>query len=533
MGKLLFFALIMCAIVSVSADYVRADIITTTDGRTIDGKIVGEEGRNLRIEVTQGFVYIPKSTLLGIQPQKTLKETYAEKLSQIDVSDADAVYGLAKWCKENKLNRNCNELLEKAVAANPDYEPARRALGYVKYEGEWLTKDEMMIVMGYIKYNDKWYPAEVVAELIRTEQSKEFLKQQKEENKKREKFYEKTRKETYEMAMKARRSLLYSEQPGQKNVRSAAFESSYSFDGNSGFTVKASTFSDTSMEPVRNYNTYNIYPTNRVVTYNSDGEDESEPVQKAAARDELPRRKPANKAPQAVKNNPPKAVPVKAEKQAKVKDDKGHGNDIGHTDEDNPGQGKGNHGAKQPGGQNGNNGNNNGNVANNGNGNGNSSENNNSANGNNGNANSGNNNGNNDSNENNGNGNGNNGHGNNADQDDGDNPGQGQGSHGAEPGADNDGMDNDENLNNGSNGQDNNDNNNGNSNNGNDNGNANENENDNGNNAADNEQGNSDNNGNNGNGNANNDNANGNSNSNNNGNSNGNGNSGNTKNGKK
>jgi tetratricopeptide (TPR) repeat protein len=105
---------------------------------------------------------------------KPIEETYAEKLAQLKPDDADGYYQLGLWCLKNKLNDQAKMQFNKVVELNPNHEGARKNLGYVKYEGKWMSSeelqakglafykgkwmpyDEAMKVQGYIKYEDQW-----------------------------------------------------------------------------------------------------------------------------------------------------------------------------------------------------------------------------------------------------------------------------------------------------------------------------------------------------------------------------------------
>ena len=64
-------------------------------------------------------------------------EDYEDQLARTDQRDPDALYSLAMWCKDNQLHRKSRQHLKEIIRIAPDYQPAREALGFLWYEGEW------------------------------------------------------------------------------------------------------------------------------------------------------------------------------------------------------------------------------------------------------------------------------------------------------------------------------------------------------------------------------------------------------------
>jgi hypothetical protein len=83
-----------------------------------------------------------------------------------EVKDAPGYYELGQWAKKKGLTTRANDLLRKAIALDPDHEEARRALGYQKHEGRWLTEDEVMSVRGYVRHEGRWLKRETVELLL-------------------------------------------------------------------------------------------------------------------------------------------------------------------------------------------------------------------------------------------------------------------------------------------------------------------------------------------------------------------------------
>lgn len=68
----------------------------------------------------------------------------AEFLRRYDEAggDLDLLLRLAEWAGRNEMAGQRTKLLERILNEDPDHESANKALGRVKYEGEWVTKEE-------------------------------------------------------------------------------------------------------------------------------------------------------------------------------------------------------------------------------------------------------------------------------------------------------------------------------------------------------------------------------------------------------
>jgi recombinational DNA repair protein RecT len=112
------------------------------------------------VETTYGTVTIPRDQILAIDKTKrSVVEEFKTKEAATDMKDADAVWKLSAWARENGMPRHAKQLLQKVIELNPDHEFARRELGFSLYQGQWLTHDEMMAAKGFVKHRGKWLTA--------------------------------------------------------------------------------------------------------------------------------------------------------------------------------------------------------------------------------------------------------------------------------------------------------------------------------------------------------------------------------------
>jgi len=130
-------ALVVCLLVASA----RADVIHLKDGRTIEGKILEENRKSVKIETQFGSVRtIDQDRILRIERKKTAREEYEDRKRRTDDEDAEALYRLGAWCRENGLVVESLEAFRKVIQLDPDHPEARRALGYVRRGDRWILE---------------------------------------------------------------------------------------------------------------------------------------------------------------------------------------------------------------------------------------------------------------------------------------------------------------------------------------------------------------------------------------------------------
>jgi hypothetical protein len=113
--------------------------------------------RNMNLfKNNKGMLIFLASTLLVLcclMPvyAKTNEEAYAEKLAQLQPDDVDGHYQLGLWCLKNKLANLAQTEFSKVIELNTNHEGARKNLGYVKFEDQWVSSKEYAIIQKVIQ----------------------------------------------------------------------------------------------------------------------------------------------------------------------------------------------------------------------------------------------------------------------------------------------------------------------------------------------------------------------------------------------
>lgn len=126
-----------------------------------DGQIRGEllsdpNGPQYVIKTTAGV----RITLDRDQVVKVLRQSPGEEeYERIRLQYPDTVAGqweLAEWCRRQELRSVRQKHLQRVVQLDPDHAEARRALGYSRIDGRWLTQAEVMTERGFQLYKGRW-----------------------------------------------------------------------------------------------------------------------------------------------------------------------------------------------------------------------------------------------------------------------------------------------------------------------------------------------------------------------------------------
>jgi len=138
----------------------EADIIFLESGGKIEGKIIAEDERNITIKSSAGIATFARSDIKSIVYMDTAREVYEKKRAALAKDDIEGHFKLGLWCRKKGLAREAQHEFRFVLGLDPDHKGARKALGYKRYEGKWMTEEEIMQAKGYKLYRGKWVSAE-------------------------------------------------------------------------------------------------------------------------------------------------------------------------------------------------------------------------------------------------------------------------------------------------------------------------------------------------------------------------------------
>lgn len=139
------------------AGHAWADEITLRSGAKIVGRVVGDKPDSITVEIAGGKITLDKADIVELKPGRTVFDEFDEMLIDIDLSGgAREFYELGLWARDKGMSAKAKGLFQRAIAKDPNHEGARRALGFVRYNDQWLTREELNLAVGLVRHHGDW-----------------------------------------------------------------------------------------------------------------------------------------------------------------------------------------------------------------------------------------------------------------------------------------------------------------------------------------------------------------------------------------
>ena len=148
------------------ASSVVADEVVLKNGSAFSG-IVREEGDRVTVEMDYGTMTFKKVDVRSISRGEDLLGQFQEKART--TTGVKGMLELATWARDKGLGGRANDLYRKILVLDPDQAEARKALGYEKANGQWLTGDDLMTARGFVKVDGRWVSRETADRVLELE----------------------------------------------------------------------------------------------------------------------------------------------------------------------------------------------------------------------------------------------------------------------------------------------------------------------------------------------------------------------------
>ena len=97
---------------------------------------------------------------LAVADDDNLRTEYATRVTAMKKADVGAQFKMALWCREHGLKVEARGHYRTVLVLAPDHRAARRALGFEKIGGRWVTGKEKMRAKGFVKHDGVWLTPE-------------------------------------------------------------------------------------------------------------------------------------------------------------------------------------------------------------------------------------------------------------------------------------------------------------------------------------------------------------------------------------
>lgn len=156
LGSLVLSLAILSGFLPGSAAPAHGDIILLTNGKTLEGTLEELGNGKVRVRLAYGSLSLSQEQIATVHPARTFEDIVDETLESLAPDDAEGRYRLARQARAEQSDTLYRRLLEEVVAIDPDHEPARRELGFIPHDGEWLTEEQLHALRGEVSFRGEW-----------------------------------------------------------------------------------------------------------------------------------------------------------------------------------------------------------------------------------------------------------------------------------------------------------------------------------------------------------------------------------------
>ena len=147
------------AVICCLSPAVRAEVFHLANGGEVRGEVLNpdESPRSHYVIKTAqgGKISLPAEQVKKVDKQSADEIEY-DRLAAVAPDTVQGQWELAEFCRENHLTAQRTKHLERIIQLDPDHAEARRALGYSRVKGEWITVEEGMDAQGRKRYKGAW-----------------------------------------------------------------------------------------------------------------------------------------------------------------------------------------------------------------------------------------------------------------------------------------------------------------------------------------------------------------------------------------
>ena len=162
--------------VTLTPAILQADTVYLKSGGKVEGR-VEVRGRHYLVKTDRGIeVRIPLGDVRSVEISNSNRDTYKKKRAALVEGDVPGLVALAKWCETEGLKAEAVGAYKEILVSRPDHPGARKALGFVKFGDEWLTREEAKPREGLIRHRGRWVTPERKAELEAKEKAEKERK---------------------------------------------------------------------------------------------------------------------------------------------------------------------------------------------------------------------------------------------------------------------------------------------------------------------------------------------------------------------
>ncbi len=146
-----------------------ADVLWLKNGRSLEGKVRELPDGKIEIHQSFGSFSFSPDQIEKIETAISLEEVVDQALEILAPDDAEGLFELALWTREQNAHTLTRELMEAVLAIEPEHAEAHNALGHRNFQGQWVEEEEYRDLRGEVLFRGDWVPREEKARVLASE----------------------------------------------------------------------------------------------------------------------------------------------------------------------------------------------------------------------------------------------------------------------------------------------------------------------------------------------------------------------------
>src|SRR5262245_5927099 len=118
----------------------------------------------ISIDIGDGVVGVAMARVERIVKAPSALDAYDQKAAKLAAKDVQGWRSLGRWAAQEGLSAQARRAYQKVLEIAPDDPEAREALGFVQFNGRWMTEEESYEARGYVKYEGEWMTPDEAAQ---------------------------------------------------------------------------------------------------------------------------------------------------------------------------------------------------------------------------------------------------------------------------------------------------------------------------------------------------------------------------------
>lgn len=141
------------------ARQVKADVLLLKTGGRIEGTVLNPDEAPRREYVVKldsgGRVTLAAEQISKFMPASEYQRRYRDLIKKMPAT-ANGNWKMSVWCKDKGLKSERKFHLQEVIRLDPEHVSARRALGFSRLDGRWMTRQQFMEQRGMQMYEGRY-----------------------------------------------------------------------------------------------------------------------------------------------------------------------------------------------------------------------------------------------------------------------------------------------------------------------------------------------------------------------------------------